>query len=52
MFSWKAPGLGTGGWLSTPEATWTFWAWSAATTSPAVRLRAAVRSGSSQMRMA
>ena len=32
---------GTGGWLSTPDATWTFCARSAATTSPAVRLRAA-----------
>ena len=50
--SWKAPCSGTGGWLSTPEATWTFWPRNASTTSPAVKLRAATLSGSSQIRIA
>ena len=42
---------GVGGWFSTPAATWTFCPCSAVTTSPAVRLRAWIRSGSSQIRI-
>ncbi len=42
----------TGGWFTTPAATCTFWARSAARTSPAVRLRAATASGSSHTWMA
>ena len=52
MLNWRAPGDGTGGWFSTPEATWTFCARSAATTSPAVMERAAIFSGSNQIRIA
>jgi hypothetical protein len=52
MLSWNAPCTGTGGWLSTPDATWTFCERSAATISPGVRPRPAMRSGSSQIRMA
>ena len=49
--SWKASSDLAGGWLSAPAATCTFAALSAATTSPAVRLRAATLAGSSQIRI-
>ena len=49
--SGRRPGWATGGWLSTPEATWTFWPCSAATTSPAVSASDCRRSGSSQTRI-
>jgi hypothetical protein len=45
------PGDTAGAWLTAPAATWRFAARSASTTSPAVRLRAATRAGSSQMRI-
>ena len=48
---WKARGWATGGWLSTPEATWTFWPCRAVTTSPVVSPSAYSRSGSSQTRI-
>ena len=49
--TWKAPGDVAGGWLMAPAATCTLAARSAATTSPAVRPRAATRAGSSQTRI-
>jgi hypothetical protein len=50
--TWNARWFGTGGWLSTPEATCTFWPCSAVTTSIAVRPSDCSRSGSSQIRIA
>ena len=50
-FNWNAECWGMGGWPSTPAEICTFWACSAATTSPAVRSRAATLPGSSQMRI-
>ncbi len=49
---WNAPGFSTGGWLSTPEATWMFCACSACVTSFAVMPSACNRPGSSQIRIA
>ena len=49
---WNARWLGTGGWFRMPEATCTFCAFSACTTSVVVRLSAESRSGSSQTCMA
>ena len=49
---YKSTGLLSGCWPMTPPATWTFCSRMAATTSLAVRLRAAILSGLSQMRMA
>ena len=50
--SWKEASVGIGGWFRTPDATCTFCARIAATTSPAVSSRAATFSGSSQIRIA
>ena len=47
----KAPGDTAGAWFTAPAATWRLAARNARTTSPAVRLRAATRAGSSQTRI-
>ena len=49
---WKACFVSEGGWPSWPAGISTFCSTSALTTSVAVRLRAAIRTGSSQTRMA
>jgi len=48
---WKASSWSTGGWPICPAATCTFCSRTARAMSPAVRPRAATRSGSSQIRM-
>jgi len=49
--SWNAPGDTAGGWLIAPAATCRLAARNAATTSSAVRPRAATLPGSSQIRI-